>query len=296
MNQAAKLQALMEKTRLSVVKVDQMPDRLDNLIARSCVSIWRRRFVKQYADLRAQSKALAYDSGTLAEDLFRRLCELDDFQGEDIRTLRKQAVLELKMRISTADKIRKACMRWAEFLEQRFSKCASESDVAVPVLKSEMADVGVSASKAEGEQHDDVEDIRIDQAEQPLQPPQQEVGSRPKLPGFERWRPACYQSEFPGGIQLLLELPGVHAEEVQIDRDGQSLSVTGVRLERGRPKIFREIFALPLRSDLNRARVAFEDGVLAITIPTRRVTPSRCSAFAHPSSLPFLSHHPFSSW
>jgi len=97
------------------------------------------------------------------------------------------------------------------------------------------------------------------------------------------WVPPVDLCERHDRYVLTVELPGLRREDVQIDSDGDTVTVKGQRpsqaccperyqqLERGQGPFSRSFrFALPIALDAIRADLA--DGVLTVTIP--KATPT----------------------
>ena len=81
-----------------------------------------------------------------------------------------------------------------------------------------------------------------------------------------RWhRPAVDVLESRDGVQLVLDLPGVPPDEIQVQTESSTLTVQGVRQDR---RIgWRRAFTLPPTVDATRIEARSEDGVLYLTIP-----------------------------
>ena len=92
------------------------------------------------------------------------------------------------------------------------------------------------------------------------------------------WVPPVDLCERPDRYVLTVELPGLRREDVQIDSDGETVTMKGQRpsqaccperyqqLERGQGPFSRSFrFALPISADAITADLA--DGVLTVTIP-----------------------------
>jgi HSP20 family protein len=92
------------------------------------------------------------------------------------------------------------------------------------------------------------------------------------------WVPPVDLCERSDRYVLTVELPGLRREDVQIDSDGETVTVRGQRpgqaccperyqqLERGQGPFSRSFrFALPIATDAISADLA--DGVLTVTIP-----------------------------
>jgi HSP20 family protein len=100
---------------------------------------------------------------------------------------------------------------------------------------------------------------------------------------FERadWTPAADIYESEAGYSILLDLPGIQRDDVQIDLDDNRLTVRGnreiavaqnSRSERPRGKFLRT-FSIPPVVDQKTIDASYKDGVLQIKLP-RRAAPS----------------------
>jgi len=100
---------------------------------------------------------------------------------------------------------------------------------------------------------------------------------------FERadWTPAADIYESEAGYSILLDLPGIQRDAVEIDLDDNRLTVRGSReiaaaqnsrSERPRGKFLRT-FSIPPSVDQKTIDASYKDGVLQIKLP-RRVAPS----------------------
>jgi len=90
------------------------------------------------------------------------------------------------------------------------------------------------------------------------------------------WAPAVDVYEQDGALVLLVDLPGVKREDIELTIADESVTVealrcssepgAGIRLERpvGR---FRRSFRIAVPVDAGRAQAVYRDGVLRITLP-----------------------------
>jgi HSP20 family protein len=95
-------------------------------------------------------------------------------------------------------------------------------------------------------------------------------------PRDEAWAPPVDIIEQDGALVLLVDLPGVRREDIELTIAHDSVTVAGqrsssevgagIRLERpvGR---FRRSFRIAVPVDPSRAQAAYRDGVLRITLP-----------------------------
>lgn len=79
------------------------------------------------------------------------------------------------------------------------------------------------------------------------------------------YRPAVDVLESRDGVQLVLDLPGVPPDAIQVQSENLTLTVQGVRQDR---RIgWRRAFTLPATVDSTRIEARSENGVLYLTIP-----------------------------
>jgi HSP20 family protein len=94
--------------------------------------------------------------------------------------------------------------------------------------------------------------------------------------GDESWAPAVDIYEQEGALVLLVDLPGVKREDIQLNIDHDSVTVegqrpcseagTGIRLERPAGQ-FRRAFKIGVPVDPNGVQAVYREGVLRITMP-----------------------------
>lgn len=96
------------------------------------------------------------------------------------------------------------------------------------------------------------------------------------------WFPAMDLSESDGEFLITAELPGVKADDVEIDVEDGILTVKGEKRGERREEAkdfrlyereygaFRRSLALPRSADPERASADFENGVLTIHLPKRK--------------------------
>ncbi|AQA11529.1 MULTISPECIES: Hsp20/alpha crystallin family protein [Streptomyces] len=97
------------------------------------------------------------------------------------------------------------------------------------------------------------------------------------MPGLTTWAPAADVTEGDEAYHVELELPGVRRQEINIEVNGQELTVTGEIKERERKGVLRRSgrrtgrfeYRLLLPSEVNTegVKAAMSDGVLTITVP-----------------------------
>jgi HSP20 family protein len=79
------------------------------------------------------------------------------------------------------------------------------------------------------------------------------------------YRPAMDVLESRDGVQLVVDLPGVPPDAIQVQSENLTLTVQGVRQDR---RIgWRRALALPATVDTTRIEARSENGVLYLTIP-----------------------------
>jgi len=92
----------------------------------------------------------------------------------------------------------------------------------------------------------------------------------------DAWAPPVDILEQDGALVLLVDLPGVRREDIELTIAHESLTVAGqrssteggagIRLERPAGR-FRRSFRIAVPVDPSRAQAAYRDGVLRITLP-----------------------------
>lgn len=103
-----------------------------------------------------------------------------------------------------------------------------------------------------------------------------EAGDNP----YESWKPAADIFETDDGVVVLLELPGIEPEDVEIRVAGDLLTLRGTKRE-ACPRCkksyrlmeihrgpFERILPLPRTVDANRASAGLHGGILEIFLPT----------------------------
>jgi len=79
------------------------------------------------------------------------------------------------------------------------------------------------------------------------------------------YRPAVDILESRDGVQLVVDLPGVAPDAIQIQSENLTLTIQGIRQDR---RIgWRRAFTLPPTVDATRIEARSENGVLYLTLP-----------------------------
>ena len=105
--------------------------------------------------------------------------------------------------------------------------------------------------------------------------------------GSRQWIPAVDVVENPNELVIAADLPGVKKEDVDVQIEDGTLTLTGTRkfenseskegyhrLERSYGS-FRRAFTLPESVDPEKVAAAFADGVLKITLPKKEIARPR---------------------
>ncbi|WP_413809918.1 Hsp20/alpha crystallin family protein [Streptomyces sp. OE57] len=97
------------------------------------------------------------------------------------------------------------------------------------------------------------------------------------VPGLATWTPAADVTEGDEAYHVELELPGVRRQEIDIEVNGQELTVTGEVKERERKGVLRRggrrtgrfEYRLLLPSEVNTegVKAGMSEGILTITVP-----------------------------
>lgn len=109
------------------------------------------------------------------------------------------------------------------------------------------------------------------------------LGTAPfgELEGDLTWRPVADVSQTRDGFTVKVELPGMKQEEIQINVEGNVLTVKGERKQEAETSedgyvrtervygSFERSFALPTSVDLEAARASYRDGLLEIRLPKK---------------------------
>lgn len=95
---------------------------------------------------------------------------------------------------------------------------------------------------------------------------------RPEIP-VTWYSPAVDVLEGPEGLQLVLDLPGVPPDKIEIRTEARTLTVQGVRADR-RVGWHRR-FTLPATTDNANLSARAENGVLFLTLPTAEAAKPR---------------------
>jgi HSP20 family protein len=98
------------------------------------------------------------------------------------------------------------------------------------------------------------------------------------------WSPLVDVHETKDGLQLLVELPGVKQEDIQVSMVGDTLTLKGERKRETEVKednyhriersygTFQRSIVLPSVVDPNRVKATYRDGVLEIQLPKKEET------------------------
>jgi len=87
----------------------------------------------------------------------------------------------------------------------------------------------------------------------------------PALPPVQWYRPAVDILESREGVRLVVDLPGVPPDAIQVQSENLALTIQGVRQDR---RIgWRRVFTLPPTVDSTRIEARSENGVLYLTLP-----------------------------
>ena len=93
------------------------------------------------------------------------------------------------------------------------------------------------------------------------------------------WYPACDVLEDKDSVKILMELPGVTAEDVKLSLENNLLSIRGEKrqqAEEGTERVhryersygaFERSFALPTTVDSEKVSAVFQNGILTVTVP-----------------------------
>ncbi|MEQ1568434.1 MAG: Hsp20/alpha crystallin family protein [Myxococcota bacterium] len=80
------------------------------------------------------------------------------------------------------------------------------------------------------------------------------------------YRPAVDVLEGPEGLKLVIDLPGVAPDQIEVRAENRVLTVQGKRADR--PLGWRRAFTLAPTIDAQRIEARTENGVLYLTLPT----------------------------
>jgi len=106
-------------------------------------------------------------------------------------------------------------------------------------------------------------------------------------PSRESWLPPVDIKETSEAIEILADMPGFKAEELEVNADGSMLTLRGEstrqerhegetyhRLERSHGT-FERSFRIPQSVDASKIEAHFDNGVLRLTLPKREETRPR---------------------
>ena len=91
--------------------------------------------------------------------------------------------------------------------------------------------------------------------------------------GRQSWIPAADVAEDDKQFVLTLELPGIKSDEVKIDLEGRTLTLSGQKQERPGERLrrgqrsFQRVFSLPEQIDTDRIEASLADGILTVKLP-----------------------------
>ena len=93
------------------------------------------------------------------------------------------------------------------------------------------------------------------------------------------WYPACDVLEDKDSVKILMELPGVTAEDVKLSLENNLLSIRGEKKQQAEETTervhryersygaFERSFALPATVDSDKVSASFQNGILTVTVP-----------------------------
>ena len=93
------------------------------------------------------------------------------------------------------------------------------------------------------------------------------------------WYPACDVLEDKDSVKILMELPGVTADDVKLSLENNLLSIRGEKKQQAEERTervhryersygaFERSFALPTTVDSEKVSATFQNGILTVTVP-----------------------------
>ena len=86
------------------------------------------------------------------------------------------------------------------------------------------------------------------------------------------WYPACDVLEDKDSVKILMELPGVTADDVNLSLESNLLSIRGEKKQQAEERTervhrYERSFALPTTVDSEKVSATFQNGILTITVP-----------------------------
>lgn len=107
------------------------------------------------------------------------------------------------------------------------------------------------------------------------------IGTQHEAVSGKAFSPQAEQSEWKNALEIVIDLPGVKEEDIEITAGADRITVRGERREvRDRQEaeyhisersygVFRRVFELPTEFDGGKAKASLEQGVLTITVPKK---------------------------
>jgi HSP20 family protein len=104
------------------------------------------------------------------------------------------------------------------------------------------------------------------------------AASSRQSPLFSGWTPALDLYQNNDNIVVVVELPGLRKEDIEISLQDGMLTISGERKDETSPEDgatraerctgkFRRSITLPTRVDGNKVSAAYKDGILTVTLP-----------------------------
>ncbi len=114
----------------------------------------------------------------------------------------------------------------------------------------------------------------------------QQNGMRRNTGATNRWQPAVDIIDSAQQYEILLDLPGVRSEQVQIELEDNILKISGEKLRNQNTQetyrykervtgVFTRQFRLPEDANLNAINARFENGVLTLAVQKQEVAKPR---------------------
>jgi len=286
----------------------ELAEALRQLRATVVVTLWRHRELRP---ILRKSKVLAYGAGCASENVFLHLCELDGVEGDEaVRKARKSLVLQLKSMITDLDSIRAGAIKVQRFVTARMTekgeaevedqkdKKEQGSSTEEHVINSEENALNEQLS-VESHSSETTRESATATNSNPLEPIAEEdettegaehasstadLREKRSAP-LRRWHPRVRERRMHGGVVVLLSLPDVNEDSLDLQLNGRTIIVSGARNE-DPDTMFKESYAIPAHFDLSKATCDFSKNELSITLPyvkRNRTTAFRCapSPFQH---------------
>jgi len=284
---------LKEEFKLLDFKLEVRSNALQHMRAMVSLAIWRGGDVKnaRLATTKKLVRRYAYDTGVMSEKCFEVLCKLDavDVDGDEgIRAARKSLVLDIKAAIAKGDAARASALRLANFIIRKLPKdvITFESDVEEPHKMEEEAKADQQQTQRMGESEvhvkdDDQEEEESDDEMEEEEAEEEQRAAADEVP-MRRWRPRMHQQELADGLRVVLELPGMREDEVEVQVcEGRRLRLQGC-CAYGR---FEEEFSVGPELDLGRATLKFVGHLCVLSLPyaARKCSPPVRAGTARPA-------------